>query len=598
VAGLVVISAGFAEAGPEGAEAQRALVESVRAHGMRLVGPNSLGLLNTDPAVRLHATFAPVAPLAGRLGFSSQSGTLGVAILRHATRRGLGFSTVVGIGNRADLSTNDLLQYWEDDARTDVALLYVEAFGNPRKFTRLARRVSRRKPVVTVKHIPPTGATSGESALDALFLQSGVIRVETLQQLFDVAQVLVEQPLPAGPRVAVVGTAGTTGLAADACIGAGLELPALSASTASALVARLGPAVGHNPVGLSFQASPDDWERTLDAVLADEAVDAVLALLLAPLDGDAPDMARTFARVAGRTGKPVLATVLGGDDGAVEPAGVTVFAFPEAAATALGRVAAYAAWRRRPVGVVPALDGVDPEAAGRIVAAFLAGPEPARVGSAETLDLLAAYGISAAPLQEVRSAAEAGTAAARFGGPVAIKAQGLRRLGKVEEGGLSLDLQTPGDAVLAYDRMFRLLGDAMVPAVVQPMVPSGVDVLVAVHQDATFGPVLTLGAGGASADFGPRAVRVMPLTDLDVSDLVRSPRVAELLFDPDGGPVVDVTSLEDLLLRVGRLTEDLPEVVAVRLNPVIVSPGGATAVGVEVAVAAPVDRPVPVRRVG
>ena len=597
VAGLVVISAGFAEVGPAGAEAQRALVGSARAHGMRLVGPNSLGLLNTDPAVRLHATFAPVAPLTGRLGFSSQSGTLGVAILRHATTRGLGFSTFVGIGNRADLSTNDLLQYWEDDDRTDMALLYVEAFGNPRKFTRLARRVSRTKPILTVKQLPPPRGNEAGSALDALFLQSGVVRVDTLQQLFDVAQVLVEQPLPAGRRVAVVGTAGTTGLAADACVGAGLELVPLAASTMATLTRRLGPAVGRNPVGLSFEAGPDDWELVLDAVLADDGVDAVLTLLLSPVADDAPDLARAFARAAGRTGKPVLATVLGGDDGTVVPDGVTVFAFPEAAATALGRVAAYADWRRRPAGVVPALDGVDPGAARRIVAGALAAG-PAKLGTFDTLDLLTAYGIEAAPVHEVRSATEAGAAAARFGGPVTIKAQRLPRLGKVEEGGLSLDLQTPGDAVLAYERMFRALGDAMVPAIVQPMVPSGVDVLVAVHQDATFGPVLSLGPGGATADFAPRVVRVLPLTDLDVSDLVRAPPLAGLLFDPDGEPVVDVTALEGLLLRVGRLTEDLPEVVSLRLNPVIVAPAGATVVGAEASVALASDRPAPVRRVG
>jgi acyl-CoA synthetase (NDP forming)/GNAT superfamily N-acetyltransferase len=605
VDGLIVISAGFAERGPAGAAAERALVEQARGHGMRLVGPNCMGVLNTAPDVRMHATFAPVAPLAGRVAFSSQSGPLGIAILRRARRLGLGFSTFVAVGNKADVSGNDLLQFWEGDENTDVVLLYLESFGNPRRFSRLARRVSRTKPIVAVKRgRDDGGGAGGELAVDALFQQCGVLRVDALEQLFDVARVLVEQPLPAGRRVAVVGSAGATLLAADACVGAGLTLAGLGPETVAALESALGPAAAGNPLDLTYEAGPAEYELALRAVLGDPGVDAALVLFLPALPEHAPDVAAAVHTAAGEADKPVLATFLGSDDdddGVVSaPLPVTTFEFPEAAAAALGRVAAYADWRRRPTGVVPVLEGVDRETAGRTVAQALERePAGARLDLPSTLALLDAYGITAVPSAEVGSAEEAAAVAAELGVPVALKAGQLERLGKVEAAGLALDLQSPADVAAAYGRMARLLGDAMRRAIVQPMVASGVDTMVSVRQHPTFGPVLTLGLGGAMAAAGEVGALVLPVTDVDVDELVRAVPVAALLFDQAGEPAVDVEGLEELLLRVGALADEVVELAELWLNPVMVSVRGAVAVGVGATVASPAhERPPRIRRLG
>jgi acyl-CoA synthetase (NDP forming)/GNAT superfamily N-acetyltransferase len=604
VDGLIIISAGFAERGPAGAVAERALVEQARGHGMRLVGPNCMGVLNTAPDVRMHATFAPVAPLAGRVAFSSQSGPLGVAILRRARSVGLGFSTFVADGNKADVSGNDLLQFWAGDENTDVVLLYLESFGNPRRFSRLARRVSRTKPIVAVKRgRDEGGGGGGEVAVDALFQQCGVLRVDTLEQLFDVARLLVEQPLPAGRRVAVVGTAGATLLAADACVGAGLTLAALGQATAAALESALGlEEKPGNPLDLTYEAGPAEYERALRAVLGDPGVDAALVLFLPAVPEQAPDVTAAVHAAARETDKPVVATFLGGDDDGPESGylSVTTFEFPEAAAAALGRVAAYADWRRRPAGAAPGFEGLDRETARRTVAEALERePAGSRLDLPSTLALLDAYGIAAGRSTEVGSAEEAAAVAAELGVPVALKAGQLERLGKVEAGGLALDLQSPADVAAAYGRMARLLGDAMRPAIVEPMVASGVDTLVSVRQHPTFGPVVTLGLGGAMAAAGGVGALVLPVTDVDVDELVRSVPVAALLFDEAGEPTVDVDALEELLLRVGALADDLVELAELWLNPVIVSKRGAVAVGVGAAVAPPAhERPPPIRRLG
>ncbi|MEA2669903.1 MAG: hypothetical protein QOG45_123 [Chloroflexota bacterium] len=594
VHGLIVVSSGFSETGPEGAALERRLVERAHRGGMRLIGPNCLGVIDTHPGVRMNATFATRAPVPGPVAFASQSGALGIAMLERAQARGLGMSAFVSMGNKVDVSSNDLLRYWEHDEQTRVILLYLESFGKPRAFGRVARRVSRSKPIVTVKAgrsaAGARGATSHTAALaapdtavDALFRQSGVIRVDTLEQLLDVGAVLAHQPLPRGGRVAVVGNAGGAGiLAADALARYRLEPVELDAGVQSALRAAVPGAPGlENPVDLGASAGAESFRRALAIILAADRVDAVIAIH-APVPG-APvaEVAAAIAAAAAGAGKPVLATFLGMHAPPAVPGTevrVPAFAFPEPAAQALAAVTAYARWRMRPEGTVTVLDALDREAARSVVAAELDGrpqgawldPEAARV-------LLATYGIAAAPTIPVDSAAEAAAAAGSLGFPVALKVRGQGLVHKTEVGGVRLDLGDAGAVRAAYAAIALGAGPEMEGAVVQAMAPAGVETIVGVVHDPVFGPLLMFGSGGVTGD---RAFRALPLTDLDARELVRSIRGAPLLFGYRGAPPVDVAALEQLLLRIARLAEDVHELAEVDLNPVIVSPGGVSIVDV------------------
>ncbi|HEX7133636.1 MAG TPA: GNAT family N-acetyltransferase, partial [Iamia sp.] len=454
VQGLVVISAGFAETGADGARRERELVEQARRLGIRLIGPNTMGVVNTAPDVRLLATFADVAPKPGRVAVSSQSGTIGAALLRRLDQLGLGVSSFVATGNKADVSGNDLLQYWETDDATDVVLLYLESFGNPRNFARIARRVGRSKPIVAVKagsalaargpdrgidgegdgFAGPTRAGSragirSEDVSDALLAQTGVIRVDTLDQLFDVTRVLVDQPLPAGRRVAVLSNFwGPAVLAADACVAAGLTLADAAPSLAASLEGQLlpGARVG-NPFELTSDAGPRQLTVAARALLDDPGVDALLVLHAPSLDGDVSRMATALGAVAATSSKPVVASFLGSVLPDERPAGdVPVFVFPEAAAHALGRVARYAEWCARQTGSVPAVEGVDGAGAREQAAALVeAAPGPQSLDDA--LDLLARVGVAPVRQEVVGTVDDAVAAAEAIGWPVALKALRIER---------------------------------------------------------------------------------------------------------------------------------------------------------------------------
>jgi acetyl coenzyme A synthetase (ADP forming)-like protein len=391
VGALVVITAGFAETGAAGGTSEMRMTRLAHSYGMRVVGPNCFGVLNTDPQVSMNATFAPAVPVPGRVGFASQSGGLGIAILAEAAQRGMGLSSFVSMGNKADVSGNDLLLWWEQDPRTDVALLYLESFGNPRRFGRIAARVSRTKPIVAVKSGRSPSGTRGarshtaalaspEDAVDALFHRTGVIRVDTIEELFDTAEVLAGQPLPAGARVAIVGNAGGPGvLAADACEGHGLEVPELGAETQRALRAFLpADAATANPVDLIASSGADAYEAALGILVAGDEVDAVIAIFTPPLVTRAADVAAAVVRAADRSrdegrAKPVLAAFLGAPEARAVLAGaeppVPCFTYPESAARALAHACSYARWRSRPPGAEPQVSGVDPNEARRLVAA-------------------------------------------------------------------------------------------------------------------------------------------------------------------------------------------------------------------------------------
>jgi acetyl coenzyme A synthetase (ADP forming)-like protein len=612
VRGVVIISAGFAETGEAGAEQQRRIVATARAHGMRVVGPNCLGILNTAPAVRMNASFSSVAPPHGKVAFLSQSGGLGMELMARAERTGIGVSTFVSVGNRADVSGNDLLQHWSDDADTDVILLYLESFGNPQKFSRLAQRVARTKPIIAVKGArTPAGTRAGPAtgpplatpdvAVDALFRQAGVIRVDTLGELLETAQLLAHQPLPAGRRVAIVGNmGGPLILAADACIGAGLEVPELDDATQ----ARLRELVSHdaaarNPVDLAANASAAGFRRALETVLRDDGIDAVLVIIVPPVVTAPDDVAREVAETAATAGERTVVACFLGHDGVPAPLRVEAdgrsvpsFAFPESAARALSRAADLADWRRRPRGTFPQLAGIDIDEGRAVARSYLrsAGerPDGAWLPATVAARLCAAFGIPVVPSHAAMSAAGAVDAADALGYPVAVKAGAPELARKSDAGAVVLGVASPDEVRDAFVRIEGRLGADMGGVVVQPMAGPGVETIVGVTHDPSFGPLVLFGMGGTMAELlGDRALRILPLTDVDAADLVRSLGGSPLLFGYRGRPAVDVAALEDVLLRVGRLAEDVPEVAEMDLNPVIVSETGAVAVDVKVRVAPP-----------
>jgi len=579
VRGLIVISGGFAETGPEGRDRQRRLVATAREHGMRVVGPNCLGIINTDPSVRLNASLSPTTPKRGRTAFFSQSGALGTAILDNIGRRGLGLSTFVSAGNRADISANDLLQYWEEDEATDLVLLYLESIGNPRKFTRIARRMSMNKPVIAVKsgrstRWNPLGHAVRESALptaaiEAIFSQSGVIQTDTLNELFDVASVLSTQPLPTGRRVAVIGNSDALAvLALDACATWGLD-------------------VAGAPLTLGVDATPEALGRGLAAIVEDPAADAILVVHVPPLQSDATAYERVIAATAARSAKPVLAiliassetSLLQGDPEAVGPAseGVPVFTSVEDAVYALSLISHYAAWRSRSRGEFPELDRIDPEAARAVIADHLGGDAgPVLLDQGESTRLLACYGIDVWPWVDVGSAREAVAAAKRVGYPVALKTRARALAHRIDLGGVRLDLGSTTAVRAAYDSMVGTLGsEAAQSLVVQKMAEPGVAVVVGSREDPLFGPVVTFGLAGVIPELlGDRGYRIPPLTDADARELIRAPGASPMLTGHRGSEPVNLAALEELLLRVGQLADEHPEIGELVLDPVIATRHG------------------------
>lgn len=612
---LVVISAGFAETGAEGARREAELVRVARHAGMRLVGPNCLGICNTDPAVRLDATFFASRPVRGPMAVASQSGAVGAVLVDRAGELGLGISSFVSLGNKADVSGNDLLLYWERDPVTEVIGLYLESFGNPRKFARIARRISARKPIIVVKSgtsaagsravsSHTAAAASPDVAVDALLRRAGVVRVPTLQAMLDVARLLVHQPLPRGRRVAIVGNSGGPGaLAADACDAAGLTVPELEAKTQGGLRACLGAtATVRDPVDLTADGDARRHEAALDRILADAGVDAVLAVYTPPFGSGTEATSAAIARAAARADKPVVVCLLG-HDGAITPTGgpgpgrvVPAYAFPEQAVAALAHATWYAEHRERLAepGEQPPMEpveqpprGVNREAAQAIVAGELAAQPAGRwLDPATAGRLLRCYGLEVIESVTADGPETAADAAAFLGFPVALKASGPRLVHKSDVGGVRLGLATPGEVAAAYREMAAALGEAMTHAVVQPMVTGGVEIVIGAVEDPSFGPLVMFGMGGVATELlGDRTFQVAPLTRADAAEMVRALRCSPLLFGYRGRPPVKVAALEETLLRVALLADDLPEVAELDLNPVIASARHAAIVDVKVRLA-------------
>jgi acetyl coenzyme A synthetase (ADP forming)-like protein len=610
VKAVVVITAGFAETGAAGRAVERELLARVRRAGIRMIGPNCMGVLNAAPDVSLNATFSPVFPPAGRVAMSTQSGALGLAILDYARQLNIGFSTFASVGNKADVSTNDLLQYWEGDANTDVILLYLESFGNPRRFSQIARRVSRTKPIVAVKAgrttvgaqaaSSHTGALAASDAVvDALFRQSGIIRTRTIEELFDVTALIAHQPIPPGKRVAIVTNAGGPGiLAADACQAAGLELPPFSPRSASALQAMLPAAASiGNPVDMIASATADQYERAVSVLLDDDAIDSVVVVFVPPMVTKGHDVAAAIKRAAAaRPGKPVLAVFMSSVPAPALLAPIPAYAFPESAAAALARACEYGAWRQTPAGTVPAFDDFDDDAVRAVISSVLArGGGWATPG--EAARLLAAIRVSVAPQAEVSNADDAVAAARRLGYPVALKAVGPTIVHKTELGAVKLRLDSDADVSAAYHDLLFSLKAPMTGALVQPMAEAGVDMLIGCVEDPSFGPVVACGLGGTMTELiGDTSFRIAPLADRDAREMVDGLRAAAVLRGYRGGIVADEAALCDALLRVSAAALRHPELRELEINPLRLFGRGASALDVRVRVEAPTPAP-PTRRV-
>ncbi|HUY47774.1 MAG TPA: GNAT family N-acetyltransferase [Streptosporangiaceae bacterium] len=602
---VCVISAGFAEVGGEGRALQEDLLRRARAAGVRLVGPNCMGLLNGGPEPRFNATFSPVFPPPGRLAFVSQSGGLGLAALALLAGPSLGVGGFASLGNTADLGPNDLLLYWDQDPGTDLVLAYLESVPDPRRFARIARRVSRHKPVVVVKagrtvagrraaSSHTAALAAGEAAVDALFRQAGVIRAGTLEEMFDVAAVVSVQPAPAGRRVAVLTNGGGPGiLVADACEAAGLLVPVLSEGTQAALRAGLPPqAAAGNPVDMTAGATAGQYGRCLRLLGAAEEVEAVIVVFIPPFLTRASDVAREVAAAAGDlrlAGKPVVAVFMtsGPPPGSLAEAGVPAFTYPERAAAALGHVAGWAEWRARPAGRVVTPPGIDPGRGRAAVSKVLGGqPGGGWADAAAAGELLAAYGIPAVRTRRVRTPEEAAAAQAGLGGPVVVKIAAA--IHKSDVGGVAVGLATPQAAAGAVTAIRAALTDAGLAGqaaefLVQEQVRDGVEMIAGVTHDPAFGPIVMAGLGGTTVEvLGDVAVRLTPLSDTDVDEMLRSLRSYRLLTGYRHAPPLDVAAYAELLHRVSAMAEDIPEITELDLNPVFVRGHGAVVADVRI----------------
>jgi acyl-CoA synthetase (NDP forming)/GNAT superfamily N-acetyltransferase len=596
VHGLVVISAGFAEDGPEGRQRQRALLGLSRSYGLRLIGPNCLGIINTAPDLQLNASLSPSMPPQGRVGFFCQSGALGTAILESVSRRGLGLSTFVSAGNRADVSGNDLLQYWQEDDATEVILLYLESIGNPRKFSRIARRVSRTKPIVAVKsgrstQGVPVGHTvkrtsAPQSAVDAMFRQAGVIQVDTLDEMFDVAQLLAHQPLPRGNRVSIVGNSDAVALiVADAAAAAGLRVS--------------------EPVPLGADANADDFEAAIETALASPDTDALVAIYIPPLNTTGEDVANVLAAVGEQSDKPIVSTFLGSEGvpvllrvpdllgGSAGRGSVPSYAAPESAVRALSRVVNYAEWAARDNGEFHiALDHRTGDARALVRQVLSAAPRGAILSTDQVHALLACYGIDLWMWINVHSKEEAIAAGEKLGWDAILKAGSEHLRTRPDLAHIWRGIRSADDMSEAWDDLTTWTGMRKdTKFFVQRAAPDGIQVSFGVTEDPLFGPLVSFGLAGAPSELlGDRSYGIPPLTDTDAENMIRNLRSSPLLYGYRGSDPVDVDAIQDIIVRLAAMKDDLPEIAELDLEPVSVHAEGFTALSARAKVVPSADR--------
>jgi acetyltransferase len=593
VKGLVVISAGFREVGGEGVDREHELLDCVRHYGMRMVGPNCMGVLNTDPAVSMNGTFAPTAPPIGNVAFLSQSGAMGVTILDYAREYGIGVSKFISLGNKADISSNDALEYLRDDDQTSVILMYLENFGNPRHFTRIAREVTQTKPVIAVKAARTgagaraatshTGAMAGlDVATDALFAQCGVIRVDTVEGLFDMAMGFGNAPLPKGDRVAVVTNAGGPGIIiADALESRQLRVAEFGENTRDRLRQSLPEEASvDNPVDMIASADADSYRAVLETVLEDDGVDAVIASFVPPLGVHAADVARAITDTAAGRQKPTFAVLMGRSGlkesrALLNAASVPAYIFPESAVRALVGMSRYRRWLERPEGSVRAFGDVEPDKVREILSAAV-GSGRTRLGEFDALSVLDAYGIPIVPSRPATSAEEAIAAAEAVGFPVVLKVMAPTVSHKSDVGGVIVGLQTAREVRGAYYEIRARLAengvakDQLEGVLVQGMVSGGREVIIGTAFDPSFGPLVMFGLGGVYVEaLGDVAFRIHPVNDLDAAEMIRQVKAYKLLEGFRGEKGVDVAALQEAIQRVSQLVGDHPQIAELDINPIV-----------------------------
>jgi acetyl coenzyme A synthetase (ADP forming)-like protein len=609
VQGLVVITAGFSETGEEGAALEREIRDLVREHRVRMIGPNCMGVINTDPEVRLNATFAPVPARPGSIGFVSQSGALGVAILNVAQELGVGLTQFVSMGNKADVSGNDLLEYWEEDERTRVIAMYLESFGNPRHFTEIAKRVGRKKPILVVKSgrtsegaraaSSHTGAIAGADVTVSAFLdQCGVVRANTIEELFDLAVALDRCPLAKGNRVAIVTNAGGPAImATDACVNMGLRMAELSDATQETLRSFLPPAASvANPVDMIASATPEQYARSLETVLADPGVDLAMVNNVTPLMSDPRDVLREVAAVASGGDVPVLAVMMASEDFYEEIKGredlPPVYRFPEPAARVLAQLVRYGAWRQRPADEVPPELPVDDEAVAEILAAQDPDEAEGYLPPDKAFRVLELYGIPVVPWKyaegdSAEAAAErAVELAAELSYPLVVKAHGPAIIHKSDLGAVAVGLEDEAALSRTLEEMAGSLDEAGVAVegfLVQEMATEGHEVIFGISTDPRFGPLLMFGLGGRYVEvFRDVRFGVTPLTPHEAEEMVRGIRGVKLLEGVRGDEAADFGVLTDVLQRLAQLATRHPSLKELDINPFFAAPDASTAVAADV----------------
>jgi acetyltransferase len=603
VKGLVVITAGFSETGEEGRRMEARLGEQIRRYGMRMIGPNCMGLINTDPAVHMDCTFAPALPLSGRIAFMSQSGALGVAILNIAQQLDIGFSYFVGLGNRTDVSPNDLLLYWEDDPNTDLILMYLESIGDIKSFMQTARRVSKRKPILAVKSgrtaagakaaMSHTGALSAlqglDIAADALLEQSGVIRVNTVEELFDLALGLSKNPLPHGNRLGILSNAGGPAImATDTAVSLGLRVGELSETTRAALRRLLPPeAIVQNPIDMTPRSDRSKYDACAQILLEDDGLDSLLVVFVPPMMIDPMEIVEGLGALRKKFDKPIFGVFMAPDEFFQElndkhPGHMAIYLFPESAVHALAALERYRQWREKPIGTVRRF------AVNRAAAADLL-KEVQRQGRSELTPLeaqrlLECYGIAVARAAVAQDERELGEVARGVRYPVVLKAVAPGLVHKTEAGGVKLDIPTPEELMAAARKMTEEVKRRRPPSattegpmgfLVQEYVLGGREVIIGMTHDPKFGPLVMFGLGGIYVEtFNDVVFRLPPITDLEAQEMIRQIRGYRLLEGVRGEPAVDLLGLAEVLERFSQLVEDLPQLAEMDINPFMVFPQG------------------------
>ena len=592
VKGLVVITAGFKETGKEGARIEAEMVRILKANRMRMVGPNCMGVINTEADVRLDTTFAPTVPLAGNIALASQSGALGQTILEHAHELNLGISMFVSVGNKADISGNDLLEYWRDEKSIDVILMYLESFGNPERFVQLAKEVSRQKPIVVVKSgrtssgaraaSSHTGALAGtDRAYDALFRQSGIARADSIKDMFDFAMAFASVPLPQGNRVAIISNAGGPGImAADACENNGLLVVDLSDETRSALREALVPdASVMNPVDLLAGARPREFQTALDLVLRDQNVDAAIVIFVAPIITNPIEVALEIAKVTHSFEKPVLGCFMGvrGVAKGIEELHkwrIPAYPFPESAARSLAAMVDYSDWLNSPKGEIKKFS-VDKETARGIIEAAVATGE-SHLSSSRCQKILAAYGIPLVTAREGKCVDDLIEGSLNF--PVVLKCSGQTVVHKSELGAVRLNIQSVEELKQAYEQICASLkrhkiSRESVTFFVQPMLRHGREVVIGLSRTDDLGALVMFGSGGVYVEvLQDVAFRIAPLTNVDAEQMISEIRGYPILAGVRGEKSVAMDLITDVLLRVSQLSVDLPQIRELDLNPFLLFP--------------------------